>query len=376
MAARQTTIFAALWGLCGWLFYAPVIDFEQVALIMSITGMIGGMVAVTAPIPAVHRPYALLSGLPLMVQWLLEFDVSHFILVLMGSIFISVLIMAARKTALHFREMVHVQFQKNELARSFNHARLTAEAANRAKTQFISNVSHEVRTPMNAIMGLSQVLEQSHLNSRQHHMIKRILDAGEELLSILDSVLDFSELESGLVELEMQEFDPVTLVREIVSQEALKKHNKDLEVCVDVASYMPQRVVGDQRRFGQVIANLFGNAIKYTKEGSIDISVTCDSSPPQDDDADGVVFNFTIRDTGIGIEKGTLQKIFDAFEQEDGSLTRSYGGIGLGLTIVGYIVHLMNGSIGIDSAVGKGTTVEVSIPFQLARANQAVPKVA
>jgi PAS domain S-box-containing protein len=244
------------------------------------------------------------------------------------------------------------KYSENEL----HLAKATAESATIAKSQFLANMSHEIRTPLNAIIGLTDLLQKSSLNKEQRDYLETIRHSGDMLLSIINSILDFSKIDSNMMELEASPVDLRSLIQKSLDSVAPAASEKGLALKFLSDSNFPKTIIADPIRLGQILGNLLSNAVKFTEKGEVTISV---SSKKQDDG--DIKINFAIRDTGTGIPDEKMDRLFQSFSQVDSSTTRKYGGTGLGLAISKKLVELMGGTIWAQSQVGEGSTFHFEI---------------
>jgi len=252
-------------------------------------------------------------------------------------------------------------------ATTIRRALARAREATKLKSEFLANMSHEIRTPMNAILGMAALAKDTTDHGEQQEYLNDVITSGESLLALLNDILDLSRIEAGKLTLERADFDPADVARGVCSLLAEGGRRKGLELTCKVPTPRLSQVQGDQVRLRQALVNLVGNAIKFTERGRVDLEVEVEA------ESDHLVrIRFTVKDTGIGISKEAQRRIFESFVQADGSVTRKYGGSGLGLSISRELIAKMGGELRLESVPGQGSTFWFVLPFEKAHEMSSV----
>src|SRR5579863_1884951 len=361
-AAWRTAYFAAInVNILAWGLFAAVTfrlygfrDWKTLILVICLGGTAPIALAAQTPSPIVIHTFLVALTAPLIAASLY---VGGTVNVTMALLFSWYLLFALGHARVLHRQYASYTLERFALAA----AKKSAEEANRAKSAFLANMGHELRTPMNAILGMTHLALNSSADTERRQYLQIVKSAGEDLLEMLNSLLDFSRIEAGKVKLEAVPFSVRKLADGTLQSFLGDARSKGLQLRSYVDASVPLQLRGDPLRLRQVMVNVLGNALKFTEQGEIESRVSRILDPWA-----GVVLQFTVRDTGVGIAPEKQRSIFEAFEQADSSTTRKYGGTGLGLAISARLVELMGGRIWVESQPGLGSMFHFTARFEKA----------
>ncbi len=373
-----TLLAGIVWGLLGTVLFPPHGNPYQPVIITGIVGIAAvGLFSLSGMFPA----YLALS-VPLIVPGAIHLATSGIadqeVAATTVMLFLLIAVANAWRNQKNTTEMLRLRFRLAHAVEESERAKEVAEAASRAKSEFLATMSHEIRTPMNGVLGMTQLLRDTVFDTRQRHYLDTIYKSGQHLLALINDILDFSKIEAGRFELDRHDFDLSRVVSEVTDLLGERAQQKGLTFTVEIDEAVPRLVRGDSGRLKQVLTNLIGNAIKFTQKGSIRVRLR-----PVADEGDvsaaaavpgspkGTSLRFDIADTGIGIAPADQERIFEAFSQADSSHARKYGGTGLGLPISRQLVDLMGGTLTLESDPGRGFTFSFVVRFDAARGEPA-----
>src|SRR5438093_380823 len=363
------TLLAITWGVGGALVL-PVVPFETTALILVIlAGLIASALTTLAADPLSIRGFLAGIALPVFVSLATSDQPHHQAAAIVVAVFTLGMAVVARRAHLtlvdHLQVTARLAVSEEAAKRAeavMRDARDLAERVARARSAFLANMSHEMRTPMNAVLGFVELILDTELTTEQPRALELVRSSAEAVLMILNDILDYSKIEAEHLELESIPFDVSKVVHATASLLAVRAREKHLELLAEVSADVPRAVRGDPTRLRQVLMNLIGNAVKFTEQGEVVVSVTATTT-------DGTAkLAFAVRDTAIGIAPEHVASVFKEFTQADSTMTRRYGGTGLGLAISQRLVRLMGGELSVKSEVGRGSEFSFSLALPVGTA--------
>jgi signal transduction histidine kinase/CheY-like chemotaxis protein len=358
-----------VWGFLGSFLFPPPGHPTQFFMAMYMYGVMASGMFTLAQYFRAFLWFAVLTVAPMGI-WLLYTGIPEQQLVGGGTfLFLYIALFNALRFEHMTKESIRLHLDIIRVAEEREHAQAAAEEASKAKSQFLANMSHEIRTPMNGVLGMTELLLGGELNDSQRRFAEIANESGRSLLKLINDILDFSKIEAGKLELETIDFDLGHVLESLIELFSEQAQAAGLELVLDIDPAVHTQLRGDPDRLRQIASNLVGNAIKFTPKGKVAVHVRETAAQ-----ADTVLLHLEVRDTGIGIDPGSQEHIFDPFRQADGSTTRRFGGTGLGLSICKQIVELLGGHIGVNSMPGIGSVFWFDVPFALRVPKESAPR--
>ncbi|MCB1775726.1 MAG: hypothetical protein KDI88_19090 [Gammaproteobacteria bacterium] len=348
------------WGVGGILLFPPGIVEHQVIVVLVIVGICAGGTTTLSVVPLAAYLFLVPAMLPVAYLFLTTGHPVSFIVGLMLLLSFGFFLSSTKNTYTNTRQNILLRIAAENRERSLVEANREIERNSRAKSDFMANISHEIRTPLNVIIGMHHQLSRMPLTAEQSQVLGKAERAAGALRDIVDTVLDFSKAERGLIELDVATFDLPALIADIGAGIALQARSRKLQFSSETAPDVPTSLIGDAGRLRQVLMILLGNALKFTVHGSVALVIRRAPSPPGE-----VRLVFAVRDTGPGIESDLLASSMRPFSQGDSSSTRRHGGIGMGLATALRLVKVMDGELQVDSEPGRGSEFRVVCPFRV-----------
>jgi signal transduction histidine kinase/CheY-like chemotaxis protein len=356
-------LIGVIWGAAGWSYFASDTLLPRLLVVLILAGINAGAARSFGPVPLAYCIYVLTTLCPLLIRFALMPIDGSWLLAISTVIYALFLLNTLRLHHADLQRLHRLIFTNEELVATMRREKTKAEEKNQAKSDFLATMSHEIRTPMNGILGMLQVMQDAPVNETQREQLSIATNSADSLMRLLNDILDFSKIESGMLDFEAIPLALADTVEEVAALLRPRANNKKLELELDLDPSLPAYVTSDPVRLKQVLLNLTGNAIKFTEKGSVKIQVRL--LPASEASAR---VSFSIRDTGIGIDRDTQEKLFRLFTQGDSTMSRRFGGTGLGLAISQKLVERMGGRIAVASEPGKGSTFSFELAFTVASA--------
>ncbi|MCB0332436.1 MAG: response regulator [Bdellovibrionales bacterium] len=364
------------WGLLPILIQWDLMDGRQSFLLLMLVGVAAGGTTSLAPNEKIARTFSTLVLAPGAIWMFIHFAAPQMLFALVCGVFLLFMYNVAHNIHQTIRETIvlglekdsllaSVQAQQEELKETIEElsaAKELAESGNKAKSEFLAMISHEMRTPLHGILGMTSLAQELSCDPEQQECLHTALESAQNLFEIIDDLLDLERIESGQFHLDLEQFSLLPLFTELRTLYGLAAKHKDLTFHYELDSNVPEYVIGDPYKLKQLLSNILSNAIKFTHSGEISFSISLREVKQEQ-----AYISFSVKDTGIGIPRTAREAIFEAFQQVDLSSTRAFGGTGLGLTLCRHIVRLMGGKLSLESTQGAGSEFVVIIPLRVPR---------
>jgi len=366
----EAGLAGALWGLMGTALYPAMGDPLQPFSVLVIMGVAASGLASLAPILPAYIYFFSFMLVPSIVAHILRGGETEALYALTLSLLMVALLLNGRRVNRNHHNVMRLNAELEATARREAAARIAADAANEAKSRFLAAMSHEIRTPMNGVLGMGELLARTPLNERQQRFLKTLNASGKHLLSLIDEILGFAKAESGQLRINQAAVDVQQLCDQMMAEFAPLAEQRKLKLGASVEATVPARIEADPTRLRQILINLINNGLKFTQTGGVSLAVGC----PAAEDGAPQMIEFSVIDTGPGIADSEQTRVFEAFSQLDDSMTRTVGGVGLGLAISRELARAMSGDLVCDSTPGTGSAFRLRLPLRVPPAQVRPPE--